>query len=385
MTMTSTENQAIRFIDGFVLRSVCRRTGPFITLYLPPHCPGILEPSAHASLKAMVQKITTDLRGRKDTGLAAELVGPLENLLNEDQKYDSPTGAVIFADPGAIQVLQLPNPAPPRAVLANHPYVTPVLPHIVPDHECYVLLVSKKGLRLGQWTSGACKEVALPSSVPQSLAEAGQFDQPDHNLEGRSTAGTSQGAISRVRFGTSADRERADSYLHNYFRLVDRELSPILGGASLVLIGVAEDIAAYRRSAQYPRLLEARNTGVGYLKWSEIGEMVQSALAKASNLEAENALMEVREGVRRDRVATEVGEILAAAHMGRVHHLILARDAECQGLLDLRYAPSVGRVAASQDLLNAAVVETIGTGGSVYVADPEKMRGVGPMVATLRY
>jgi hypothetical protein len=88
------------------------------------------------------------------------------------------------------------------------PYITPLLPHITPGREFYILSVNTKHLQLGRWRADECNEVILPRAIPPSLREAGAFDQPDHDLEGRSAAGSSTGQMHGVHFGTSSEREK---------------------------------------------------------------------------------------------------------------------------------------------------------------------------------
>jgi hypothetical protein len=383
--MALIEKRNLQLVDGPWLRSICRSPGPFLTVYLPAHHPGAADLTAAIRLKSMLRTAAAELAQRQYQGPIGNLLSPFENLLRDATMLGGSADTVIFGSPGAFHLLRPPAPVSARLAIATHPYITPLLPHIVQDRECYILLVSRKGLRLGRCSAGDCQEVALPSSIPRTLAEAGDYDQPDHDLESRSAAGSSQGQIHRLRFGTSSDRDRADLYLHNYLRLADRELTRILNGATLALIGVADDLAAYRLASEYPRVLEAGHTGVDHLTWAEIGEIVQGALRDARRFEAEIALSEARDATRRDHVASGIREVLEAAHAGRVHKLILAREAEYQDLLGPLYPIDEARIEGPQDLLNAAAVETLHAGGEVHVVDPQQLTGFAPIAAILRY
>jgi len=290
--------------------------------------------------------------------------------------------SVIFRSPGDCRQLRAPGPVEERLVVATHPYIAPVLPHIVPVSEFYVLSVNTKHLQLGRWHAGECNEVILPRSIPPSLKEAGAFDQPDHELEGRSAAGSSTGQMQGVHFGTSSEREKFHRHLHDYFRLVDRELASHLNGAPLVLVGVAEEMAAYREAAEYPRVLEARHTSAAHLNWQEMGRLALEAVMTARRSEARALLDDLHEVSRRNLILHGVREVLEAAYQGRVHRLFLASGAEFQGLLGPLYSMEEAQIEGEQDLLNAAAVETIRTGGEVYTVDTP---GLGPVAALLRY
>src|SRR5580704_11922114 len=81
---------------------------------------------------------------------------------------------------------------------------------------------------------------------------------PDHVLDHRSSAGPSVGSMKGVLFGTSSDRDREDEYLSHFFKEVDKGMHTILRNdtAPLVLMGVENEVAIYRRVSTYPRLLE---------------------------------------------------------------------------------------------------------------------------------
>src|ERR1700734_4433924 len=82
--------------------------------------------------------------------------------------------------------------------------------------------------------------------------------EPDHVLDNRSAGGPSVGKMKGVLFGTNTDRERHEEYLKNFFKEVDKGVHHILLGhtAPLILAGVGEEVALYRRVNSYSRLME---------------------------------------------------------------------------------------------------------------------------------
>ena len=145
----------------------------------------------------------------------------------------------------------------------------------------------------------------------------------------------------------------------------------MLHNAPLVIIGVEYELGAYRKAAEYARVFQAGHTNPDHLTWAEMGVRAQEALAATRQEEAGQALKEFRETLRRDRVVSDVRKVLEAASDGRVHRLLLAKDAEYE--------------SGEGDLLNAAAAETIRGGGEVYVLDPLQLAGDGPVAAILRY
>jgi hypothetical protein len=93
--------------------------------------------------------------------------------------------------------------------------VLPLLPELLSHHEFWLLALSINAVRLYRGSRAGMVEVALPEGVPASLATAGGFDWPDHNLTARSAAGRSLGNMTSVQFGTSSTREIQPDYLHD--------------------------------------------------------------------------------------------------------------------------------------------------------------------------
>ena len=98
------------------------------------------------------------------------------------------------------------------------------------------------------------------------------FDRPHLDLRNHSPSGASAAQVGAGRFGTGSERDLVHERLHDYLQLVDRKLTGSLKGASLVLAGVAEEMAAYR---------SVRNIRVSWLQirrvpsislWGELGE-----------------------------------------------------------------------------------------------------------------
>ncbi len=383
--MTSVSHQTLELLAKDSLKTVCTAPGPFITVYLPACHPGTSDLPRSPRLKAILRTAAAELERRLYRGPIDELLAPFEEAAADPSAMAGAADSVMFGAPGFFEHFRVPSTVNERLVVATHAHITPLLPSLIHHREFYVMAISRKQLRLGRWSDGLCEEIPLPSTIPESLAAFGGFDQPDHDLENRSASGASTGQMKGVRFGTMSDREKDNDYLHNYFCLVDRELGTALGNAPLVMLGVDYELAAYRMAARQPNVLYAHHTSPGYMTWGELGARAQETLMENTKREAEHALKEFRETTRRDHVASDVRKVVEAAQEGRVHRLLLAKGAEYQGLLGPLYPAPLSAIEGEQDLLNAAAVETVHAGGEVYILDPLQLAGAGPVAAVLRY
>ena len=75
----------------------------------------------------------------------------------------------------------------------------------------HILALSQKRTRILECTQHGCREIPFPAGFPGSLADSKQTDQPDHDLDNRSSAGPDVGGMKRVMFGTTTDHEKEGS------------------------------------------------------------------------------------------------------------------------------------------------------------------------------
>ena len=347
--------------------------GPCITIVAPAHHPGAQEGSRRPLLQSLVRTAGEQMAHGKLAGRAAELLAPLEEIVQEAGVEAGGAGFAIFRSPVSTARYYLPDRPVAKMVIADHFYLTPFVADAFALHEFFVLGLSMKHLRLFRYLNRECQELPLPAAVPKSLDIAGGFDQPDHDLQNRSSAGPSTGAMHGVHFGTSSDREKFPEYLHHFFGIVDRELKPTLDGKPLLLMGVHEEVAAYRRAAKYPHILTPDCLGnTEFLTAQNIAVAAVDACHRHYQLVAERVFEEYREMPDRGRTLADVPAIVRAAGEGRVHRLCVRTGAEVAGPSD-------------EDVVNAAVVETLRAGGEVFMLPQDKMPAERPLAAILRY
>jgi hypothetical protein len=392
--MTSSQKQAsepkassqpaLNWLTHDLLSAVCAATGPFLSISLPARHPGAAELPRTQGLKTILRNAAQELEHRRFQGPIDQLLKPLEELAKDPASLSGGSDSVIFVSPGLFHHSSLPTPISERLVVASHPHITPLLAHLMPQHEFYVLAIGKKLLRFGRWHNSQCTEVPLPADVPKSFEETLPLEQPDHDLQSRSAGGPS-GQVGTTRFGVGAERDQLHERLRHYFQTVDRALTGFLKDRTVVLVGIAQELAAYRSISKYPHLLTAEPTSSERLTWSELEEHGRHAVLKARRAEAESALGEFKETARRDHTAIGVREVLEAAREGRVHKLIVENNAEHEGLLGPSFPVDSARLEGNQDLINAAAVETIRAHGEVHIVNPGEIGDSSAVAAILRY
>jgi hypothetical protein len=357
------------------LRELCDSPGPCITILLGPYQPGASGPSHAARLKSAIPVVERELAKQSTPSEFIELLEPLRELASSRDMAAGGGGLVIFRSPGKFDRFHFNGEVNDRVVVGPHFLITPLLPLLTGERECYILDVSRKDLHLFHYSAGRCDRVPLPGSVPKDVREAGGFDAPDRDLEARSAAGKSTGSMRAVQFGTGSEREIDDERVFHFFRIVDKGLHHALNGMPLLLAGVEYEVAVYRHAAKYPHILEGRLEGdLSLRSLAEIGQLALERAKTDSWREGKEALTQFREMANRERTLSGVRRVFEAAKQGRVAKLILAEGAEFKS-----DSPT------HQDLINSAAILTIVNGGQIYVLPESLMAKQAPAAAVLRY
>jgi hypothetical protein len=374
---TSTLSATPGVLDGPVLKFLAGCQGPCITIVVPAHHPGAQEGSRKALVHGLVRTAAEQMNRGKLADKAADLLAPLEEIAQESGVEAGGAGFAIFRSPEYTARYYLPatsgNDSMEKLVVADHFYLTPFVADALALHEFFVLGLSTKQLRLFRYVNGEARELPLPAGVPASLDAAGGFDKPDHDLETRSAGGSSNGTMRGVRVGTLSDREKFPQYLHDFFEIVDRGLKPTIDGKPLLLMGVHEEVVAYRRIAKHAHILTTDCLGsIDFLTAPDIARRATKACRAHHQLLAERVLADYREMPDRGRTLADVPTVARAAGEGRVHRLCVRAGAEVPG-------------PDGEDLINAAVVETLRAGGEVFILPQTEMPPALPLAAILRY
>jgi hypothetical protein len=340
-------------------RTLAAQKGPCITFAIPDYHPGAPEGTQRATFKRLLQQADP-----------SPLLAALEELA-ETAAFDAGgQGWAIFRAPGFLAHYR----APVRVAQCSNAdrfLLAPFVADALAPEEFLVLALNTKRLRLFEYADGKCAEITWPEDLPSSVeAAAGRSDRPDHDLQNRSSAGIAGGHGGTVHFGTGTGRETSDAHLHDFFEAVDRGLKKLAAQRPLVLIGVQQETAAYLAAARdRAALLAAEPGNADALTPTEIGTRAYAAVLRNHAKAGDAVLAKIREMRDRSRVATDMQSVIAAAEQGRVHQLCV-RGA---GLTN------------TESLVNLAVVETLRSGGDVFVLPEDRLTAEHPLAAILRY
>lgn len=288
-----------------------------------------------------------------------EMLRPLHKFASNTDWSSRKGSVVLFRAPDFTMAAFWPEALAPRVRLAEEFLVLPLMPLLLSSRDFWLLGLSINAVNLFRGSPDGIVEMPLPAGVPKSLSEAGGFDQPDHSLRNRSSAGHSIGSMKGVQFSTSSAFEVEINHLHDFFKTIDRGIHAILAEDPhpLILAGVTREVAIYRKVNTYAPLL----TGAVHGNPEAIGR--DALHAKAAELmiafsahETDAKLREIEEATNRGRVVTEPEAVIDAARDGQVEELFVT--------------PGIDR---HEDAVNWAALATIRNSGGISILSASRI------------
>jgi len=301
-----------------------------------------------------------------------EMLRPLTKLaVNTD--WSGRTGSfVMFRSPNFTLTNFWPDELAPRVHFADEFLVLPLLGGLLRTRDFWLLALSIKSVRLYRGSFETLTEVPLPEGVAISVAEEEEFDQPDHSLRGRSAAGPSIGGMKGVQFTTAAAREGEPTYLHDFFKSIDRGIHPLLARDPhpLILTGVKRELAIYRAINTWFPLVPGEIAGNTETIASDFLRKEAATLLSAYSVkDAETIRHEMDAAAGRSLLVEDPAAVMQAAGSGQVADLIVATA-----------APGFAKREA---VINWAVLATVRNSGKVFLLNAAEPSG--GLAAILRY
>jgi hypothetical protein len=344
--------------------------GPCLSVFQPLRDVFSQVTKADTRLTAAAQKAGQLLAERGlDEAAREQFLRPIHRIVRKTD-WSGRTGSVIvFLAPGFLKADFWPDALEPRVELKDEFFILPLLAGLGGPRNFWILALSINEIHLFRGTMQGLKEVELPKELPRSLAEAEGFDQPDHDLEGRSAPGASTGQTAAVRFGTSSFNETEGRHLHDFFKMIDRAIQPILRrtGDSLVLAAVPRELAIYRKVNTYAMLLDQEIHGSPHaLGEHRLHQTALELLAAGSALAAEQSRHEMDTAAGKGLLLRDLTAILQAGRMGQIERLFISANSR-----------------NDEDLINSAALAVFRNSGTV--ARVESPSAAEEVAAILRY
>lgn len=326
-----------------------------------------------------------------------KLLKPVYALLDDEQSWQAIGDSLaMFCAHDEFHCYRIPFDCKSQVILTDHFYLKPLLPLFVADQRFYLLALSQNDLRLFECTHFRITEMALPDTVPQDLAHVQTHEEPDNQVQFRSSSsGASRGTGGRravIFYGQGVGIDDAKENILRYFQQIDRGLHEILHDeqAPLIIAGVEYLLPIYREANTYPHLIEQGGI-LGNPDKLSAHTLLEHAwpLVEPYVLRAQHEVLNHYEAWAQTELASaNSSEIVLAAFYGRVADLFVALDQEQWGTFDpTTYAIQIHeeRESGDDDLLDLAATQSILHGGRVYAMERENMPDKALLAAVFRF
>ncbi|MDY6876506.1 MAG: hypothetical protein SWK90_09955 [Chloroflexota bacterium] len=373
-----------------------KHKGPCVSVLMPTHRAGPEIQQDPIRLKNMLGEaeerlLASGLR----TPEVKELLDPAEKLLQDSLFWRHQSdGLAIFLSPEVFHYYRLPLDFEELVVVTDRFHIKPLLPFLSGDGRFYILALSQNEIRLLQGTRYSASEVDL-EDVPESLAEALRWDDPEKRLQWHTQTGAradgKRAAIFHGHGVASADDPK--DYILRYFHQVDEGLHDLLRGEEvpLVLAGVDYLLPLYKEANTYPHLVDKGIEGnPEELNAEELHEQVWAIVHPLFLAAQKEAAVQYRQlaGAGSGQASSDLKEVVPAAYHGRVETLFVAIGVQRWGTFD----PNTNVVQlhseakpGDEDSLDFAAIQTLLNGGTVYAVKGEEVPGGSTLAAVFRY
>lgn len=300
----------------------------------------------------------------------------------DDENHDAwrhpSAGLALFATPDSLEVHQMGCTMTEQVHVGDRFYLRPLLPALHGDGRFVLIAVSQNRVRLFDGSADGLEE-RVPAELPDNLKDALNIDDYMTSIQHHSFAqGTDVETMYHGQGGGEDDRKRD---ILQFFHRMDEPLQHFLEGRNdpLVFAGVEYLYPIFKEAISYKHLLpDSLHGNFDNASTDDLHSKAWQVVLPHFQQEYEQAISNYHDAHGQSLATSDLETILRASEMGAIETLLIREDTAIW-----RHVDREGHVQndgvpneVSHDLLDDAAVETLKTGGDVFVvreADfPEK-------------
>lgn len=312
-------------------------SGPRVSIYLPTHRTGREIRQGPIRLKNLL----SEAQGRmQDQGISAQEASrrlePAASLINATGFWErQQDGLALLIGPEGRHEFRCPRRFDDFCYVHDHFHLKPLLPLLRNESTFHLLSLSLNDARLYEVTASDLMELdrgAIPASLVDALGD--ELDEPTLQHHAASSPGRPGHDSIYHGQGAGEDDQEQDvlRFLHRIRAGLDKQ-SPE-SGTPLVLVGVKELLASFRRIYSGPYLIAGCLEGNPLsFTTDQLREESWSVARPILEREADAATARFSELKGTDRTLTRLGEIGPALAAGRVESLLVAVDRNIWGVM----------------------------------------------------
>lgn len=369
---------------------------PGVSVYLPTHVRSGETRQDPIRLKNLIAEArqSLELAGLKPREADAILDPAVALVEDNDFWQHQDIGLALFLGDGQTHTYKVPIAFEQKVAVGHAFHVTPLLPLLAADGAFHVLTITAQRVRLFEASRFSMVEddtAGLPGSVDEVSGQPDYENPLQASPIGRPHTGNINITKSQVAGESPEDWRKANTVEFVHRIAVELEHHLARHRLPVVLVADAETQGHFQKLSNLGPLL------AGVVETNPESLDVKSLHAAAYDIVRPIFEKGRRQAVDRlaallgigDAHATlDAGEIVKAAHLGRIEMLMLADGAELWG----RFDEASGKVtmggdatAAGHDLLDDVAARVLRHGGAVTILSLDEMPDAAPAAAVLRF
>lgn len=371
----NTMNQLARDFDSGLFDDV---EGPCLSLYQPTHRPASGRQADAILFKNLVRRLESSLRQQHASRDVAPWLAPFHALADDTSFWRGPLrdGLAVFGAPGLFRVYALQRPMPEVAIAAQSFHVKPLLRVVQSSDNFHVLCIDRDRMRLFEGNRDQLDEVELPEGFPRTSKDV--LGEQEHKRFVEAWVPKIQQA--GIMHGGGSDRDVVTIALERFFRGVDDavvEQYSRPSGQPLLLVGLAENLAIYRRVSRNSHLLDVSiDVNPDSLSLEDLRQRAWRKVEPFYLKRLAGLIERFNSAYAHEKADSDVAKVARSAVQGRVDTLLIDADRKVPGRLD----PESGSIEHEKlehpevdDLLDDIAQQALRSGCEVVVVPSERM------------
>lgn len=354
-------------------------SGPRISIYLPTHRRGADVRQNPLRLRNLLDRTVEQLTEQGvDNGSIDQLLAPARALLDDSDFWQHQAdGLAVFASPDVQLRFRTAQSFPESATVAATYHVTPLSPLLSGDGLFHIVALSQNSVRVFEASRFTLRELDT-GPMPTSIAEALAFEDPERQLQVRAVGG---GDAAFHGHGAGEEYDKAE--VERYLRAVEHGLHELLGvtGRPLVLACVGYYVPIFRAVNHRFDVVESAVEGnPEHVHPFDLHRAAWECVAGRFSASATRAWERYLSSVGTGNAVNDLAEVADRAGEGRIDTLFVNGD-----LLDRELARGPHGSYHDVELLDRAILGTIGASGEVVCCAPGELPPETAAAALLRY
>lgn len=370
--------------------------GNCVSIYMPTHRVGDEIQQDPIRLRNLLDQaeeklISLGLRSPK----ARAILEPARDLEEQNRFWQHQSdGLALFLADEYLRAFRLPVRFEPLVTVSERFHTKPLMSLISENGQFFLLALSQNEVRLLQGAQDSIAQLDLPEEVPESLAEALMWDDPEAQLQWHTSTQNQVGSRPAVFHGQGfASEDDPKEQIARYFEKIDDGLKQLLADARapLVLAGVDYLLPIYSQVTKYEHLVEGGIEGnpeelsaekLHERAWQLVQPRFEGDKQRARSRYAQLA------GQDDQRASTDLREIAPASYFEKTDLIFVRRGFRQWGSFD----PESNAVELHEDwqpgdydLADFSCAHTFLNGGAVYVLEAQVMPTDEAVAALFRY